>query len=416
MKLTIETGWHLSLADLTELRKQGYSLIRTNHLGNLPPRDIVLLDLGFKSVLFDRNICAPRILKGANGARMDTTFLPESICVRGNRDIIAEPKDNTLAAVLPITHAHWIIDELGGSYFSPSAVHYASLKKCFGEAITTESQYWVAHRDMVDKLMNAAMLKKWPYIDRLVRDGEVVKIKERPDDNLPGLADLAWELNYSLADIAADGKSRECSGALYGNALAIGLMTAIEAVLTGKNKVYQLSGRQMIQYMSGKEYQERFQTMFKFFADRSGLDLPEELTIVVVPTAAIAPFISLPGEPSERTRSRAKMADLLNTLEKLQTKLAQKQRGSNSYQTTLKGMENLETTLPHKTLEYAHPCFADGHHAACELMFSHYDMIGQGSWHRPRLDKEFQQLNLRTLDNLARGLKPQFARNGIRAY
>ena len=108
MKLTIETGWHLSLADLTELRKQGYSIIRTNHLGNLPPRDIVLLDLGFKSVLFDRNICAPRILKGANGARMDTTFLPESICVRGNRDIITEPKDNTLAAALPIPRAHRI--------------------------------------------------------------------------------------------------------------------------------------------------------------------------------------------------------------------------------------------------------------------------------------------------------------------
>ena len=262
----------LSLDDLIRLHGNGESVIRTPHVGNASGGNLTWMHLGGRVVLFDRNI----------GSK-DKNYHPSKLITGREATDISDPDiliTHAKVTTVPEDETPFLISE-GESL---SDLHSASMRTAFAYSqpeIETRSNYLEENETIVAEVLRALEgFDQVPWIRRVDDEGRVHK-----DESLAvgGIA------RYGVFQ-GAENKN-EKQGMLMPTVYMTLLSAVVEAANFGSNKVYHLSGPDMVNYVS--EMSETLDQMYArvlakipYMRER----LPDRLEFALAP-AANAKFV-----------------------------------------------------------------------------------------------------------------------------
>lgn len=249
MSIVIENDYrNVSLQELQKFQEQGYSVVKTPHVGNQHPSNLVCAALGFdmQMVSFNRGT-------------LDKNFHPHLRIENGVATQLSEPEVWTPFASTAC-----------GS--SLTKYHQDAVQKRFMQTdICTDTELFLQHEELAKKvLVTATEVLPRLWYRRVSKDGVVVK----KSDALVPCADIIMQDVF--------GFSNAQSGWVIPNRIQILFAFAFQTLSTGKDLVYHLSGPQMVGYI-GKQQKSLSKA---YDALRLELpELPELLTVRVVPVA-----------------------------------------------------------------------------------------------------------------------------------
>lgn len=217
----------LSLLELCNLQKRGFSVVKTPHVGNFYPNNLAVGKLGIKMVLYDRNV-----------GRVDKNFHPHTIIKDGCRYKVA-------CGERLMTHAQ-ANREIENSSLEVGArladYHVSALREAFPEGnFVLYTDYLANHRQIVYSILETVsgsgfLPGKFGWFRKVNRYGEVTTFHNP----------VKWE-DVSRAGVF--GINNENEGYLIPNFLNVLLCGVIEAIDSNCNEVYHLSGPDMVRYI-----------------------------------------------------------------------------------------------------------------------------------------------------------------------
>lgn len=262
MPFTVLRRVDLSLADLCRLDREGASVTKTPHPGNIYLNNLAVAQLGLRLLFHDRTL----------GER-DRNFHPHKVIKGGRSEVIADP--NVL-----MTHARVLQpSRLMNSHFQVgkrvAQCHLNVLAEAVsGVRMRLYTDYLVEHEDIVHEVLSACasvalpMGQGWKrYVD------EEGRVHDR--GLVPWCAVVAGGI-YGL-----HGKT---AGWIMPNIFNILTDGVIEALLFGASDIYHLSGPDMINYIT-----QLAPSLSELYDCLRGCvsGLPEELRFHVVPVASM---------------------------------------------------------------------------------------------------------------------------------
>lgn len=260
MPFIVQIREDLSLADLRRLRKEGASVMKTPHVGNVYPNNLLVARMGILMNFYDRTI----------GAR-DKNFHPHRVIVDGKSEEIA------LGHVMT-THARVTREVIGVPHIAKEErivdCHMRAMQNAMPDAdCVVYTDYLRHHADVVLEVLSIVADEHpevWEYL--VTRDGD-----RRPFHITRGRERL---LAYGIYGITDDAQ-----GALVPNILNILLDGIIESRETGLHEVYHLSGPDMVKYIG--TMLKTLDALYATVRRNSSLSLPETIIFNLVPVAGI---------------------------------------------------------------------------------------------------------------------------------
>lgn len=265
----------VSIIALKKLIKQGVAVIRTGHIGNHYLSNLLLLACGIPAQIYDRNM--------HGGQQADCHYYPGHIFQNGKMFRIS----NDRTCLAPYMGFATEIDEslktLVNSSSSPAHLHIQSLQQLFGkENVWTESCAWSKYSQMISKIVHILRGKYPTWFKRHISTtGNVMSHGKHQGDYSIYVDNLVT----ALAQIAegADIQSIITPGiAPHINAMLL-INTIVHYMETGNNTIYELSGPSFIAYALERRRKREIQDAYELLRKHMP-ELPEELTLTVVPT------------------------------------------------------------------------------------------------------------------------------------
>lgn len=275
----------ISINDLCVLQAQGFSVVRSAHIGNLQPYNMSLAAAGIPVLCIDHTVTG-----------IDVNYSPEMINSAGKSERIAEL--GKLVSRVELARIPRIdgVDTTNVRYLDD--LHLASARAALpGAEIFSNTAYLRANETLVGDII-ASSIKVEPGLFRRVAqpDGNVQKTTDAIDLAQAG----------KILQLQADPRAATTT-ALIPNEVDIVIDFVVEALKTGRDKQYHLSGPDMVQYINGKK-----NILDKLYAQVTNLpslrsQLPGTLQVDLVPTTA-ARFATT-------GKRRASLDDLLQAVE-----------------------------------------------------------------------------------------------------
>lgn len=254
-KLQITKNDSLSISDLTELRDQGSSVMRSAHIGNLSAYNMSLLASGIDMLLVD-----------TNQTGKDKNYFPELVISQAGNERIA---DDGLLVARTRAKSGEFLDEL----------QQASIRLAFPEAkIFTDTQYLRANQEVAGEIVQLALECQPELFNRVVTsDGVVTKSKEDRAKNLAGSGRILQ---------LVDDTREEQEVALMPNEVVVLANFIIEAIKSEGAPQYHLAGPDMPNYIGS--IQPAMQSIFQELRRRASFrdKIPAILDVQLVPTAS----------------------------------------------------------------------------------------------------------------------------------
>ena len=288
MSIDINLEPNLSLVDIAQAQENGYSVMRSAHVGNARGYNLAVASMGIPVLLVDHNIVSQFPDEAG-----DKNYLPGSIITRQDITPLKIERVGGLAmrteAVNPFSGDTQFIDQL----------HIASLKQAFPDtSFVTNTDYVRSQETVSGEITNIALTTMPELFTRSVEaDGTVHKSRR-------SLAPLAQ--NYGILQLNDDPRSQK--GVLIPNEVDIVTNFIIEAIRSGKDTQIHLSGPDMQHYTKDKAMRERLNKLYQSILSEAsfGSELPRTITVRLVP-ADQARFVA----SRERVRTIVSMFDLL---------------------------------------------------------------------------------------------------------
>ena len=249
MPIEIENNYaYISLNDLVQLRRDGYSVLKSPHVGNQHPSNLVCAALGIPL----------EMVSFTQGSR-DVNFHPHMRIKDGRAASLYEPNCWTPFAALPC---------------GTSAVdaHQASVKRVFPAVdICTDIERMHTERELAEKVLvstNATIKQLW--YRKVDACGVVQSVQ-----NVERLSDA--DIESSVFQFTNGGE-----GWIIPNRVHILFDLAYQALSSGKDTIYHLSGPQMVGYIG----RIKNSLDMGYAAMRTCIpELPETLTVRIVPVS-----------------------------------------------------------------------------------------------------------------------------------
>lgn len=241
-----------SINDIVELKDQGYSVLKSPHIGNLTKCDLMCAALGI-----------PISLVTFTQGRLDTFFHPHLRIQDGKATALAP--DNVWTP-FAITDDGVRIEDL----------HLQSLVERFPDvSILTDAQIIAQHRDLAE-IAFSAITNESPGIWYRQTSEQGVVTKIRKDDNANG--PQCWD------DISDDvfRFTNDSSGWVIPNRFHIIFELALQSLSSGRDEIYHLAGQQMNGYICriARSLSKGYDAFRRAYPE-----LPETLTVHVIPVA-----------------------------------------------------------------------------------------------------------------------------------
>lgn len=244
-EITYDSGRQTTFAALLERQNEGYSVLRSPH-AQLSTTNLGLAMLGFTTVVYgDSYIGSIRSKEDRNNP----------LKVGGNY-VAAEPGVKTMTRFVRTNENSMLID------FQVSQAQAA-----LGEVgnVTSWHEYAVNNRSLYREIVQAAIKSGCKFNDSVNTDSG---------------AFVQWRRGGVSADDVLDVGENTAFMAVAPLECKLACMFVAEAIKTGKERVYHLAGRDMMQYVPGK--QAKIEAIIGKLQDRGFLG---RLNVVLVPTA-----------------------------------------------------------------------------------------------------------------------------------
>lgn len=253
MELTIETDQNLTLSDLLQKQQEGFSVMRSAHVGNARIYNQVLANAGIKMLLVDHNITGK-----------DANYVPGSIVTQYGAEQFAPNGVLSMRTEVscPITGTDRYIDE----------IHQASLATAFSDAeVLTNTVYVQSNESIVSEVIDIFSVEMPELFTRYVET----------DQQRTGEGTGRFKVTASNM-LQLQDNPRKDGGILIPNDVDIISNFVVEALATGQDMQYHISGPDMINYTAEERNRQRLQRMYELLGKTSfGAQLPPELTVVM---------------------------------------------------------------------------------------------------------------------------------------
>ncbi|MCA9325179.1 hypothetical protein KDA23_03910 [Candidatus Saccharibacteria bacterium] len=228
-ELQINITDEISLAELAVRRQEGFSVLRSAHVGNLAPYNLTIAQLGLPLLLVDHNVTG-----------VDKNYFPELTMEQtGNTTVASEAGKLVCRATTDRVDDAWL-DEF----------HIANLKRAIPEAdVFTNTEYVRQHETIVGDVISVAAAAMPELFKRIVQpDGRTQQVL--------GAADMVRA--FGVMQLADDPRA-EKSTVLIPNEVDIVANFIIETLKSERDRQYHISGPDMVVYLSdgaGKQQQK----------------------------------------------------------------------------------------------------------------------------------------------------------------
>lgn len=254
-KLQIETNDMLSINDLKGRMADGFSVIRSAHVGNLSPYNLTLADAGVPMLLVDHNV-----------AGVDTTYFPGMELTQSSEKRIA---DDGSVSLRTVTREGKFLDEH----------HVAALNEAFPDAtFFTNSEYIRRNESVAGEIAKLATVAFPNDFVRLVQpDGVTQRITD--------VVDLVPRLGIVQLN---DNPRAEEAAVLMPNMVNIMINFVVEALESEKDTQYHVSGAAMALYIQEKAMKASLQSFYEIIKAKAsfGSKLPDTLNVQIVPATS----------------------------------------------------------------------------------------------------------------------------------
>lgn len=256
-----------SLASLTERQQQGFSVVRSAHIGNAGAYNLALADAGVPMLFVDHNVTG-----------IDESYFPGFVVRGGDMRAIAEPDQLSFRARTLDGNAEEFVDEL----------HLASMQSEFPNTpMQTNTEYLRRNESIVGEIAMLALRMEPQLFQRVVQADEPGAVKS------PTEAQRLMEQGRIIQ--LADDPRRE-QGVLPPNEVDILANFVIELIASGRDEQYHVSGPDMVLYMTRPKSKDELRTplqiinrLYNELLSTSSFkaQLPDEITVNLVPGAAM---------------------------------------------------------------------------------------------------------------------------------
>jgi len=266
MPLQIENNYdQVSLMNLAALREQGYSVVKSPHVGNQHPCNLVCAALGIPL----------EMVSFTQGVR-DKNFHPHVRIQNGQSVSLYDSDTWTQFATTP-----------GGQ--TATEYHQSAMQQVFsGTEIMTDMERMRLYPALAAAVLQATNIKRNQSVwyRRVSAEGQVTKRS-------------AGQLSQADLESNVFQFSNDLSGWVIPNKVHIIFSMVYQALSSGRDVVYHLSGPQMVHYIDG--LREELSLLYDLVRHRIP-DLPFTLRLRVVPVAT-ARFVAVAAR-AERRSSR----------------------------------------------------------------------------------------------------------------
>ena len=252
--ITIQPNDSVSIDDLVALKAEGFSVLRSAHVGNLSPYNLTLASVGIPMLLVDHNKTG-----------VDKNYFPESVLSQDGEVRVAE--DGKLVSRVRLDDGRFL-DEL----------HIAAITEALPEADVFTNTEYLRQNEVIAGEVALLAARNFPELfQRIVR----------PDGEVESSYNAAAMLGRVGVIQLSDNPRAERSAILLPNVVEIVINFVIEALNSDRDVQYHLSGPDMITYVKDKRFQKELQKLFAVVKrDASfGARLPDQLVVQLVPTA-----------------------------------------------------------------------------------------------------------------------------------
>lgn len=250
-KLNIQPNDTVSINDLVGLQEQGFSVMRSAHVGNLSPYNLTLAASGIRMLLVDHNVTG-----------VDKNYFPEKQLSQGASIELAP---NGLVVSRVATSKGFLDDQ-----------HIDAMQQALPEAtFFTNTEYLQANDIVASEITALALTYKPELFERIVKaDGTTEQVVNGAE-----LVDAFGVLQLSSNPRA------EKPAVIMPNLLDILINFVVEELESGKQTQYHISGPDMIRYINS--LQKDLQDLYQIVRSNApfGNRLPALLNVQLVPAA-----------------------------------------------------------------------------------------------------------------------------------
>lgn len=269
-ELNVVNGGNLSLMDLKNFKQAGYAVVRTGHLGNHYLSNLLLHNYGIPGEIFDKNLLLT-----------DENYHPSYTLQDGWRLPIAEKEDVLVPFARLSDYVHQQNTFVAGRT-NPGQIHYDSLLELFGEEdICSESGFMNENQALLEKLVDI-IAKVYPELFFRCADDRGKTFLRKI---LPGNASREV-INFNAASFSrllGQEPQNFQGGTIPKIEATIVMGTVIKAILSGQNRIFEISGPAAINYALNKSFVNSMNKLYRLIR-KEILSLPEKLELVIVPS------------------------------------------------------------------------------------------------------------------------------------
>jgi len=252
----------LSINDLVRLRNEGFSVMRSAHVGNLSPYNLALASVGIPILSVDHTITG-----------IDKNYFPESINSQTKSETIAPLGRLVCRTVADLPPSR---SRIAGDARFLDEVHLNAVRQAMpGTDIFTNTEYVRSNERVVGEVVDIALNDFPEVFERLaLPDG-----KAKQDRNAASLVKSLGVMQLN------DDPRQEKTAVIMPNIVDILANFVIESMSSGKEVQYHLSGPDMVRYIGG--IMPDLQAMFgRLKASASFREkIPNQIVVKLVPTA-----------------------------------------------------------------------------------------------------------------------------------
>lgn len=264
-QLEITEQSNISIAELVQKQADGFSVLRSAHVGNVAPYNLVLANAGIPTLLVDQTITG-----------VDKNYFPESILTQESQVTIAPTGVLVSRAAVNVGA---VPDSLPAALKTDNLVelHIAGLEAAVPSTRAISDTAYVRKQEAIAGEITSLAARAMPALfSRVVL----------PDGRVERRADAA-ELLSSLGILAlADEPSAPRSAVLMPLAVNIVTNFVAEALETDRAEQYHISGPDMVLYLrSGRRERKEVDALYELVKERASFKdgLPSRLTVQLVP-------------------------------------------------------------------------------------------------------------------------------------
>ena len=277
-ELNLSVNQDISLSDLQVAMTDGISVVRTPHVGNLSPYNMALAVEGIPLQVVDSNL-----------TNYDSTYYPESVISAAGRVLVAEGQRISSRVQA---------DDGSGRYLDE--LHLEAAREVAPDTtIGTWTEYIRGREQVAGEIVTIAA-REMPEL--FVREVQ-------PDGSTRRVNDAASKaVNGRIMPLLDDPRGQE-SAPLAPNSVNIMIGFVGEALRTGRDVQYHLSGPAMADYAMKEPVNSELKRLYALVKQRASFadQLPDALSVTITDTTDFR-FAVLAAQSADADDARAAMA------------------------------------------------------------------------------------------------------------